>query len=265
MSERSHRHNPAAHKGRSLFSLIGHIQLLISLPPCLGSGGSRIAGSRRLPLFPRKGTGRERSFYIEKAHSARRFPSRTSRACSLPKQKTQRLCVSSRWVPILSTHNLKCLASARHLIERKLYSYQIARFKQTSQWRRKSWWCILPAALILWHAGSDVMGCRRPTGGVFTYVSSDRVTLRAFPVATPRGRSSSSHEGELHLSCYSMKVIPSVMALKFHSEIYSAFKLAMTQCFKFHSIDVKLARLISRWQVQFLRCKIKMGREVFKV
>ncbi len=55
---------------------------------------------------------------------------------------------------------------------------------------------MLPAALILWHAGSDVMGCRRPTGGVFTYVSSDRVTLRAFPVATPRGRSSSSHEGE---------------------------------------------------------------------
>ncbi len=46
-----------------------------------------------------------------------------------------------------------------------------------------------PAALILWHAGSDVMGCRRPTGGVFSYVSSDRVTLRAFPVATPRGRS----------------------------------------------------------------------------
>ncbi len=37
--------------------------------------------------------------------------------------------------------------------------------------------------------GSDVMGCRRPTGGVFSYVSSDRVTLRAFPVATPRGRS----------------------------------------------------------------------------
>ncbi len=66
----------AREKGRSLFSfsIIGHIQLLISLPPCLGSGGSRIAGSRRLPLFPRKGTGRERSFYIEKAHSARRFP-----------------------------------------------------------------------------------------------------------------------------------------------------------------------------------------------
>ncbi len=46
-----------------------------------------------------------------------------------------------------------------------------------------------PGGTYIWHAGSDVMGCRRPAGGVFTYVSSDRVTLRAFPVATPRGRS----------------------------------------------------------------------------
>ncbi len=50
----------------------------------------------------------------------------------------------------------------------------------------------------MWHAGSDVMGCRRPTGGVFKYVSSDTSHAEAFPVATPRGRSSSSHEGEQH-------------------------------------------------------------------
>ncbi len=112
------------------------------------------------------------------------------------------VCVIGCQITRTRIHTLpKRLASARHSRVRKLYSYQIhsARFKQTSQWRRKSWWCILPAALILWHAGSDVMGCRRPTGGVFSYVSSDRVTLRAFPVATPRGRSSSSHEGEHHL------------------------------------------------------------------
>ncbi len=112
------------------------------------------------------------------------------------------VCVIGCQITRTRIHTLpKRLASARHSRVRKLYSYQIhsARFKQTSQWRRKSWWCILPAALILWHAGSDVMGCRRPTGGVFTYVSSDRVTLRAFPVTTPRGRSSSSHEGELQL------------------------------------------------------------------
>ncbi len=38
----------AREKGRSLFSisLIGHIQLLISLPPCLGSGGSRYRGKQ---------------------------------------------------------------------------------------------------------------------------------------------------------------------------------------------------------------------------
>ncbi len=36
-------------------------------------------------------------------------------------------------------------------------------------------------------SGSDVMGCRRPTGGVFKYVSSDTSHAEAFPVATPRG------------------------------------------------------------------------------
>ncbi len=33
------------------------------------------------------------------------------------------------------------------------------------------------------------MGSRRPTGGVFKYVSSDTSHAEAFPVATPRGRS----------------------------------------------------------------------------
>ncbi len=89
----------AREKGRSLFSfsLIGHIQLLISLPPCLGSGGSRIAGSRRLPLFPRKGTGRERSFYIEKAHSARRFPLKDIACVRAPcPNKRRKDCVCHR-------------------------------------------------------------------------------------------------------------------------------------------------------------------------
>ncbi len=31
------------------------------------------------------------------------------------------------------------------------------------------------------HAGSDVMGCRRPTGGVFTYVSSDTSHAEGVP------------------------------------------------------------------------------------
>ncbi len=38
-------------------------------------------------------------------------------------------------------------------------------------------------------AGSDVMGCRRPTSGVLYCMLQTRVTLKAFPIATPRGRS----------------------------------------------------------------------------
>ncbi len=216
MSERSHHHNPAAHsrsrptreKGAVPFQLIGHHQLRtprFHSPPCLGNGGSWIAGSRRLPLFPRKeGQARAELPHREPLTMHANRPLKDI-ACVLHAQTKDAtvVCVIGCQITRTRIHTLpKRLASARHSRVRKLYSYQIhsARFKQTSQWRRKSWWCILPAALILWYAGSDVMGCRRPTGGVFSYVSSDRVTLRAFPVATPRGRSSSSHEGEHEIS-----------------------------------------------------------------
>ncbi len=205
MSERSHHHNPAAHsrsrptreKGAVPFQLIGHHQLRtprFHSPPCLGNGGSWIAGSRRLPLFPRKeGQARAELPHREPLTMHANRPLKDI-ACVLHAQTKDAtvVCVIGCQITRTRIHTLpKRLASARHSRVRKLYSYQIhsARFKQTSQWRRKSWWCILPAALILWYAGSDVMGCRRPTGGVFSYVSSDRVTLRAFPVATPRGRS----------------------------------------------------------------------------
>ncbi len=216
MSERSHHHNPAAHsrsrptreKGAVPFQLIGHHQLRtprFHSPPCLGNGGSWIAGSRRLPLFPRKeGQARAELPHREPLTMHANRPLKDI-ACVLHAQTKDAtvVCVIGCQITRTRIHTLpKRLASARHSRVRKLYSYQIhsARFKQTSQWRRKSWWCILPAALILWYAGSDVMGYRRPTGGVFSYVSSDRVTLRAFPVATPRGRSSSSHEGETQFS-----------------------------------------------------------------
>ncbi len=170
----------AREKGRSLFSFsfIGHIQLLISLPPCLGSGGSRIAGSRQLPLFPRKeGQARAELPHREPLTMHANRPLKDI-ACVLHAQTKDAtvVCVIGCQITRTRIHTLpKRLASARHSRVRKLYSYQIhsARFKQTSQWRRKSWWCFRPAALILWHAGSDVMGCRRPTGGVFSYVSSD--------------------------------------------------------------------------------------------
>ncbi len=36
-------------------------------------------------------------------------------------------------------------------------------------------------------AGSDVMGCRRPTNGVFTYVSSDTSHAEGVPHSDPYG------------------------------------------------------------------------------
>ncbi len=138
MSERSHHHNPAAHSrlrpthakrgGPSL--TIGHIQLRtprFQSPPCLGSGGYRIAGSRRLPSFLEKRDRRERSFLIEKAHSARRLPPQRHRVRALRpnKRRNNRVChrVSNNALLVLAMIN-----------KGKLYSYQNARFfKQTSQ------------------------------------------------------------------------------------------------------------------------------------
>ncbi len=44
-------------------------------------------------------------------------------------------------------------------------------------------------SLYCGRAGSDVMGCRRPTDGVFHMFLQARVTLEAFPIVAPRGRS----------------------------------------------------------------------------
>ncbi len=62
-------------KGAVPLSLIGHIQLLISFASVprqrwVPNRGKQTAA----PLSLKRGTGRERSFYIEKAHSAHRFP-----------------------------------------------------------------------------------------------------------------------------------------------------------------------------------------------
>ncbi len=142
----------------------------------------------------------------ELSHSARRLPPQRHRVRALRpnKRRNDRVCHRVSNNEDTDPHTISNALLVLAMINKgKLYSYQNARFfKQTSQWRRKSWWCNLPAALILWHAGSDVMGCRRPTGGVFKYVSSDTSHAEAFPVATPRGRSSSSHEGEPKTSLF---------------------------------------------------------------
>ncbi len=147
MSERSHRHISTAHsrsrptrtkRGWSLSnsSAISNCEPHeFHSPPYLGGGGSRIVGSRRLPLFPQKeGQTRAGLFHRNKLTVHADFPSRTSCACSLPKQRRKDcVCVIGCQITRTRIHTLlKCLASARH-DNRELYSYQNARFKQTSQ------------------------------------------------------------------------------------------------------------------------------------
>ncbi len=147
MSERSHRHNPAAHsrsrptrakRGGPSFlshssatSNLSFITFITSVPRqrWVPNRGKQTAA----PLSSERGTGRERSFYIEKAHSARGFPLKDIACVLLAQTKDAKIVCVIAVGPDFSTHNLKRLANARHLIERKLYSYQIARFKQTSQ------------------------------------------------------------------------------------------------------------------------------------
>ncbi len=62
------------------------------------------------------------------------------------------------------------------------------------------------APLYCGRTGSDVIGCRRPTGGVFVCMLQTRVTLTAFPIATPRGRRSKfPRKG---IMCYDGTVVP---------------------------------------------------------
>ncbi len=154
----------------------------------------------------------------ELSHSARRLPPQRHRVRALRpnKRRNDRVCHRVSNNEDTDPHTISNALLVLAMINKgKLYSYQNARFfKQTSQWRRKSWWCNLPAALILWHAGSDVMGCRRPTGGVFKYVSSDTSHAEAFPVATPRGRSSSSHEGELKILLQNKLFTPKISVMR---------------------------------------------------
>ncbi len=145
MSERSHHHNPAAHsRSRPTHAKRGGPSLTHRPYPTANPAISiasvprqrwvyRIAGSRRLPLFPRK-EGQTRT---ELSHSARRLPPQRHRVRALRpnKRRNDRVChrVSNNkdTDPRTISNALLVLAMIN---KGKLYSYQNARFfKQTSQ------------------------------------------------------------------------------------------------------------------------------------
>ncbi len=122
MSERSHHHNPAAHsrsrptareKGRPLSNSSAtsncepHDLIRLRASAAVGPESREADGC---PSFLDKRDRREWGFFIEKAHSARRFSPQGHRVRAPCPNKRRKDCVC-RWVSI---HNLKRLASARH-------------------------------------------------------------------------------------------------------------------------------------------------------
>ncbi len=215
MSERSHRHISAAHsrsrptrtkRGRSLSnsSAISNCEPhdFIHLRTSAAVGPESWEADGCLS-FLKKRDRREQGFFIEtNSQCTRDFPSRTSCACSLPKQRRKDcVCVIGCQITRTRIHTLlKCLASARH-DNRELYQNAECTLNrellpectlQTNQSvkTKKRMMCppgvpyiaVLPIVTSWAVAGQQV---------VFLYcMLQARVTLTTFPIANPRGRSS---------------------------------------------------------------------------
>ncbi len=87
------------------------------------------------PSFLEKRDRRERGFFIEKAHSARRFSPQGHRVRAPCPNKRRKDCVCHRVSnnKDADPHTILNALLVLAMIERKLYSYQNARFKQNSQ------------------------------------------------------------------------------------------------------------------------------------
>ncbi len=119
------------------------------------------------------------------------------------------VCVIGCQITRTRIHTLpKRLASARHSLERKLYSYQSLCTLQTNQSvKTKKLMMYSPGQL---YCGTPVVTSWAVAGQQVVFLHmylQTRVTLRAFPVATPRGRSSSSHGGEWDVYPYVLMVM----------------------------------------------------------
>ncbi len=118
MSERSHRHNPA-----------GSLSFSADTRENVPNRGKQTAA----PLSLKRGTGREAELVHRKAHSARRFPLKDIACVLLAQTKDAKDCVCHRVSNSEDADPYTILNALLAMIERKLYSYQNARFKQNSQ------------------------------------------------------------------------------------------------------------------------------------
>ncbi len=142
MSERSHRHNPAAHsRSRPTHAKRGGPSLTHRPHPT--ANFIRLRASAAVGPESREADGCPS--FLEKENLHADFPLKDIACVLLAQTKDAKIvCV------IVDPHTILNALLVLAMIERKLYSYQNARFKQNSQWRLRRGWCILPAVLILW-------------------------------------------------------------------------------------------------------------------
>ncbi len=168
-------------KGKLPLQLIGEIHLRtpwFHSPPCLSNGGLWIAGGRRLIFFPRKeGQMRVELFHREQltVHADCPFKDITCMPLAQTKDATI-VCVIGCQITRTRIHTLpKRLASARHDKTRKTVFLPECTlqtdFRPVSEDEEEND-VSSRHPLYCGRAGSDVMGCRRPTSGVFILYAS---------------------------------------------------------------------------------------------
>ncbi len=185
MSERSHHHNPAAHccSWPTLAKMGRSLSNSSAISNCEPHDFNRLRASAAVgpksreadgcPSFLEKRDRRERSFFIEKAHSACRFSPQGHRVhAPCPNKRRKIVCHRVSNNEDTDPHTILNALLVLAMIERKLYSYQNARFKNktVSEGEEEVNDVFSQHPLYRGRAGSDVIGCHRPTGGVFIYV-----------------------------------------------------------------------------------------------
>ncbi len=142
------------------------------------------------PSFLEKRDRRERS-----SHSARRLPPQRHRVRALRpnNRRNDRVCHRVSNNEDTDPHTISNALLVLAMINKgKLYSYQNARFfKQTSQWRRKKRMMYSPGRPYIVVAPVVTSWAVAGQRMVFFHMFLQaRVTLEAFPIVSPRGRSS---------------------------------------------------------------------------
>ncbi len=135
----------------------------------------------------KRGTDESGAFRIKKLTVHAGCPSRTLRACSSPKQKTQRSCVIRCQITRTRIHtSLKRLASACHNNGSKSFLPVECMLQTKQSLKTKKMDDVFPGApLYSGRVGSDIIGCCQPTSGVFVCMLQTRIALTAFPHSDP--------------------------------------------------------------------------------